>query len=181
MRYALKPHPDSQSRAVSGVTVELAPQGGGRFALIYIATGNMNELRIPQVTAPGRADDLWRHTCFEAFVAAAPGYYEFNFSPSLHWAAYRFDGYRAGMRPAMEAAPPRIEAQRTGESYSLRAVLDLSGLEGLPRDGLRFGLSALIEDKAGGKSYWALAHPPGAPDFHHADCFAEGMLAGERG
>jgi hypothetical protein len=33
-------------------------------------------------------------------------------------------------------------------------------------------LSALIEDQNGGKSYWALAHPPGKPDFHHADSFA---------
>ena len=36
----------------------------------------------------------------------------------------------------------------------------------------RLGLSAVIEDTSGRKSYWALAHPPGKPDFHHADCFA---------
>jgi hypothetical protein len=36
----------------------------------------------------------------------------------------------------------------------------------------RLGLSALIEDTGGHKSYWALAHPPGKPDFHHADSFA---------
>ena len=36
----------------------------------------------------------------------------------------------------------------------------------------RLGLSAVIEDTNGHKSYWALAHPPGKPDFHHADCFA---------
>jgi len=34
------------------------------------------------------------------------------------------------------------------------------------------GLSAVIEDISGGTSYWALAHPPGKPDFHHADGFA---------
>lgn len=33
-------------------------------------------------------------------------------------------------------------------------------------------LSAVIEEKDGTKSYWALHHPPGAPDFHHPDCFA---------
>ena len=33
-------------------------------------------------------------------------------------------------------------------------------------------LSAVIEEKSGAKSYWALAHPPsGPPDFHHPDCF----------
>jgi hypothetical protein len=34
------------------------------------------------------------------------------------------------------------------------------------------GLSAVIEEMNGRLSYWALAHPPGKPDFHHADCFA---------
>ena len=33
-------------------------------------------------------------------------------------------------------------------------------------------LSAVIEETDGAKSYWALAHPPGPPDFHHPDCFA---------
>ncbi len=37
----------------------------------------------------------------------------------------------------------------------------------------RLGLSAVIEETDGTKSYWALAHPAeGPPDFHHPDCFA---------
>ena len=35
------------------------------------------------------------------------------------------------------------------------------------------GLCAVIEEKDGTKSYWALAHPPGdKPDFHDPACFA---------
>jgi hypothetical protein len=30
----------------------------------------------------------------------------------------------------------------------------------------------VIEETNGNKSYWALAHPAGKPDFHHADGFA---------
>jgi hypothetical protein len=46
-------------------------------------------------------------------------------------------------------------------------------LRDLPADApWRLGLSAVIEDRSGQKSYWALAHPPGRPDFHHEDCFA---------
>jgi hypothetical protein len=34
------------------------------------------------------------------------------------------------------------------------------------------GLSAVLEEKDGTKSYWALAHAnPEKPDFHLADCF----------
>ena len=35
------------------------------------------------------------------------------------------------------------------------------------------GLSAILEEKDGTKSYWAVAHPDGdKPDFHDAACFA---------
>lgn len=36
----------------------------------------------------------------------------------------------------------------------------------------KFGLSAVIEETDGTKSYWAIAHQPGAPDFHSPTCFA---------
>jgi len=42
------------------------------------------------------------------------------------------------------------------------------------------GLSAVIEEIDGTKSYWALRHPPGPPDFHHPDCFALTLPAPER-
>ena len=32
-------------------------------------------------------------------------------------------------------------------------------------------LTAVIEEAGGVKSYWALAHPDGPPDFHNRDCF----------
>ena len=33
------------------------------------------------------------------------------------------------------------------------------------------GLSAILEEKDGTKSYWALAHGREKPDFHSPDCF----------
>ena len=61
----------------------------------------------PEATARVRTDELWRTTCFEAFVRTDGGYVEYNLSPSGAWAAYRFDGYREGMR-GLEIAPPFI-------------------------------------------------------------------------
>ena len=37
---------------------------------------------------------------------------------------------------------------------------------------LVMAITAVIEERDGTKSYWSLAHPAGAPDFHHPDCFA---------
>ena len=42
---------------------------------------------------------------------------------------------------------------------------------------LEIGLSAVIEEVGSIKSYWALQHPPGRPDFHHPDCFALELAA----
>jgi hypothetical protein len=175
MRQALRLHPDSLCSAATKVEVEIARPRAGSFVLSYFVTGQISNLRLPPVAAAARAEELWRHTCFEAFVGAPPGagYYEFNFAPSTQWAAYRFTGYRSGMRVATEISAPRIEVQSSPECYTLLASLELDRLPGLPRDaGWRLGLSALIEDTSGRQSHWALAHPPGKADFHHSDCFA---------
>ena len=161
--------------ATTGIVVEVARPRPGNLALRYIVTGNLTDLRMPPLTAPERADGLWRQTCFEAFVRAAPdaAYYEFNFAPSTQWAAYRFNGYRRGMSVVDGISAPRIEVRSEGGFYELRASLELDRLPDLPRDAAwRPGLSAVIEETSGGMSYWALAHPPGKTDFHHSDCFA---------
>jgi hypothetical protein len=175
MRQVLRLHPDSRSSAATHVEVEVARQGAGNLVLCYLVAGAITDLRIPPTAAAARTDELWQHTCFEAFVRASAGaeYYEFNFAPSTQWAAYRFSCYRTEMRVATEISAPRIEVQSSPKCCTLRASLELDGLSTLPRDtGWCLGLSALIEETSGRKSYWALAHPPGKPDFHHPDCFA---------
>ena len=172
MRQALKIHPDSRCAAVTRIEVEVARPRPGQLSLHYILTGTMGDLRLPPVTMPARTDELWRHTCFEAFVKtlSVDGYSEFNFAPSTQWAAYRFDAYRSGMRPASDVNVPYIKVTSNRSGFELQVTLD--GMADLPRDApWRLGLSAVIEEASGAKSYWALAHPPGKPDFHHADCF----------
>jgi len=172
MRQALRLHPDSLCLAATRVEVGVARPRAGSLILTYFVTGKISDLRLPPAMAATRADELWRHTCFEAFVRTSPGdaYYEFNFAPSTQWAAYRFDRYRSGMRVATEIGARRIDVQSSPERYALQAALDLSRL---PRDAAwQLGLAAVIEETGGRKSYWALAHPPDQPDFHHCDCFA---------
>jgi hypothetical protein len=174
MRLGLKLHPDSHCAAVMQIDVEVARPRPGRLALHYFVTGKIGDLRMPPVTTPARTDELWRHTCFEAFLRASsgPAYYEFNFAPSTQWAAYRFAGYRSDMRVASEITAPRIEMRSTAGCCQFFVALALDGLHGLPSDAVwHLGLSAVIEETNGRKSYWALAHPPGGPDFHHSDCF----------
>ncbi len=169
MRHTLRLHPDSFCVAATQIEVDVAHPRPDSLVLSYVVSGRISDLRLPPIVAAARADELWQHTCFEAFVrpSAGPGYYEFNFSPSTQWAAYRFDSYRSGMRVATEIDAPRIDVRSSVESYTLQAALEFDGLS-LP---WRLGLAAVLEETNGQKSYWALAHPPGKPDFHHSDCF----------
>ncbi len=119
MRRPLKLHPHSVCAAAAGVQVEIDRPAGGSLVLSYAVTGRIDDLLLPQIAAPARADELWRHTCFEAFLkdAAGEAYYEFNFAPSTQWAVYRFDRYRSGMRPATEIEPPQIVRQTAPDRY----------------------------------------------------------------
>jgi hypothetical protein len=159
---------------VAGIEVEVAHLRSDSLTLSYAVTGKMSDVATPAVRAPTRADELWRHTCFEAFLQASngPEYYEFNFAPSTQWAAYRFTSYRAGMTPAAEFTAAKIDVRSGSDSFTLRTTLELGHLSSLARvTPWRLGLSAVIEETSGHKSYWALAHPPGQPDFHHTTCF----------
>jgi hypothetical protein len=182
MGLALVLHPDSRCTAAKHIEVEVARPHAGHLLLHYCVAGKMSELRMPPVTAPTRGDELWRHTCFEAFVRAPPraAYCEFNFAPSTQWAAYRFSGYRNGMSVESDISMPRVEVQSNGAYYQLQASLELDCLPHLPSDAVwRLGLSVVIEETSGQKSYWALAHPPGKADFHHSDCFAYELPAAQ--
>jgi hypothetical protein len=175
MRQALILHPDFRCAAVTHVEVEVARSRTANLMLHYFVTGKIGNLLLPPVTVPARTDGLWHHTCLEAFISAPPyiAYDEFNFSPSTQWAAYRFDSYRTGMRGAREIGTPRIDVRSSDSCYELQVSLELGRMPDLPNDATwRLALSAVIEEKNGLKSYWALAHPPGNFDFHHSDCFA---------
>src|SRR5262249_58742706 len=84
--------------AVRKVHARVRRDPGGMLALAFGLEGDLSRLRIPSVAEHRRGHDLWRHTCFEAFVArdGDTAYHEFNLSPSREWAAYAFRSYRDG-------------------------------------------------------------------------------------
>ena len=123
-------HPIAPCGAVDRITVEAARVGPTALLLTYIAAGRTADLAIPRTAAPERTDELWKHTCFECFIAVgdpAHGYIELNLSPSTRWAAYRFTGHRAGMADAAIAAP-RLEVHTSQTELRLTASLDLASL-----------------------------------------------------
>src|ERR1700722_4230711 len=107
MRRSLILHPDGSCAAVRSIEAGVTRSSPAGLTVQYFVTGDIRALLLPLPSGPGRANELWRHTCFEIFLRkpADDAYCEFNFAPSLQWAAYRFDGYRCGMRD-LEIPPP---------------------------------------------------------------------------
>jgi hypothetical protein len=172
MQFNLVPHPSSPPAGAFRVwaTVDhVASLGPIATTNIWFGVGAPAErFVIPALREPWRADELWRTTCFEAFFAGvdAEEYREWNFAPRGNWAAYDFSAYREAMVQADVRSPPYIRMEDNFTWWTVGATIAVEADRQW-----ELGLSAVLEEKSGTKSYWALAHPPERPDFHTRDCF----------
>ncbi len=174
-QYELTCHPSvltaEVSAAVDSIAIRAKRVSPGELRLQYRLTGTLAALHLPVVSASQRRDELWQHTCAEVFVAeqVTTAYCEFNFSPSTAWAAYEFDDYRLGMRPSSCQAP-QIHCTLSEQMLELQVQLFLpSHFE--HQSPLRLGVTMVVEQLSGYRSYWALAHAGERPDFHRRDGF----------
>lgn len=173
--WELLPHPAAPPAKVRGVTASLLAPAAGWLRLRWRVEG-AGGLLVPPFAGKGRADGLWQTTCFELFVQPTGGdaYAEFNFSPSDRWAAYDFIGPRSGMADRVMHRPP-VCTMRAGRDL---AIFDVAlPLATLPAGECVAGLTAVIEEAGGVKSFWALAHRGAAPDFHDPACFTAALAA----
>ena len=154
-------HPHCAPGPVAAVEARIEPAPSGCRA-VFLARGDIGSIELPQVVRAERGDDLWKTTCFELFWSLGQtAYREFNLSPSSQWACYDFDDYRKGMRDARADVRINVAVSAT----ELRLEADIGSELPLPA---AVALTAIIRDKDGVEGLWALAFPPGVPDFHAA-------------
>ena len=166
--HRLIPHRATPALGVSGIGVRLRPLRGGRLMLRW-RIDDAQQVVLPPEAPPARTDRLWEKTCLELFLADGRGRYrEFNFSPSGQWAAYAFKGYRKPLGDLAMAEPPAILTEMGNSVLAMAVFVPLELFDGAKA----MGLSAVIEERGGHKSYWALRHRGATPDFHNATCFA---------
>jgi len=127
---------------------------------------------IPSEPSKGvRANQLWEHTCFEAFFAI-PGqqqYWEVNMSPAGAWNLYRFSAYRHNLQEETAVSKLDVKASQREDWLELEATVELDSL--IPAQAhLELALTAVLELPQG-CSYWAARHPSTEPDFHWRDGF----------
>jgi hypothetical protein len=150
---------------VRSITADITATPQGCEAEFRI-DGMVSEIVVPPMAQSERMDHLWQTTCFEIFWQPIGGTYyrEFNLSPSGRWAAYDFDAFREGMRDAPVNAIALACSQNT-EGLVVRASIaaDLASPA-------QVALNAIVEHPDGSKQFWALAFPPGQPEFHSEAC-----------
>ncbi|MFO1219473.1 MAG: DOMON-like domain-containing protein [Burkholderiaceae bacterium] len=172
-------HPQHPPAAIRGVQAHLLGIDAGRLRLRWRVDG-AHALVLPPAAGTARADGLWQTTCFEVFLRRdgrpddAGAYVEWNLSPSGRWNAYDFVAYREGMAPRPLPRAPETSMRSDGDDPDRALIFDAAlPLAGAPPLPCRLGISAVIEEHGGIKSYWALAHPAaGGPDFHAAACWS---------
>jgi hypothetical protein len=132
----------------------------------FTLDGRIDAIVVPPLQPSERTDNLWQTTCFEIFwqPLGDTAYREFNLSPSGRWAAYDFDAFRQGMRDAPVDAIS-IACSHDGEQLVLKARIAAD----LPAPA-QVALNAIVENRDGKLQFWALAFPPGKPEFHSEAC-----------
>jgi hypothetical protein len=173
-RAVLSCHPAIPTDAVRGIDVTVVRQRA-LLTLTFRLDADRERIRIPPPRPTAIVHQLWEHTCFELFAALenASAYHELNLAPSGEWAGYQFRAYREIDAILDDTCAPRIAVRPSGERFELEASIALARLSPAYADApLCLGLSAVIEELSGRRSYWALAHPAAQPDFHHRDARA---------
>jgi hypothetical protein len=173
MEFELWADPAYPSRYVDEIVATLERRSSTGLRLHYRVRGSVADIVIPPPAAPVRTNNLWQTTCFEAFIRPKDlvSYREFNFSPSGAWAAYAFRAYRDGLSRAAMPAPPEMNLTRGADWLDLEVLLSID----LPDEPYVVSLTAVVEERSGGRTYWAASHPQGGPDFHHPSCISDDL------
>ena len=159
--------PHAASPALLGVSLEADAQRMTHgLRLRYTLRAPQHLLQLPAPASPGFADQLWQHTCLEAFVAMpdSPHYREFNFSPSGQFAEYHFSDERVRAEASPSPATPQLQWSITDHGLELVAEVALGGIASTQE--LLIGLTAVLEDHQGQVGHWSLHHAKDRPDFH---------------
>ncbi len=145
--------------------------------LDFVLKADLREIILPKkFEGEERVDNLWEHTCFEAFIALenSPQYLEVNLAPSGQWNIYEFKSYRASRLEAEQVTcKPLVLRAKT--NFNMQTKIDLSAVSWIKNSkkdvDVQLGLTGVIELKNKLKSYCALTHKSEKPDFHRKESF----------
>jgi hypothetical protein len=164
-----EPSPELRAIQLNGEAIWQAGMLSLRFTLVCPD----NWLRLPPATAaPARRHNLWQSTCFEAFIGRPgdPAYRELNLAPNGNWNLYALTGYRENLKEWPEIRELPYSLRRSSQHLELACQLDLR--EWIAADQpLELSLTAVLDHRDLGCSYWAWQHRGEQADFHLRQSF----------
>ena len=140
------------------------------WVLEFQLTGELEKLILPSLKhKKKRQDELWKSTCFEAFMALENNsYLEFNFSPTGNWNCYHFSNYREDMRQFFGVELLDFVVLNTTHENPSRYHCQINLKPNEDLKPTKIGITSVIETLDGKTNYWALRHSGEKADFHRS-------------
>ena len=165
--FILKNHKREEKNIVIEASLEVEQK---RVKVEYKITGELNNYIFEQPSKQQRANELWKATCFELFIAPKEelNYWELNISPSTKWNLYAFDNYKEHMREEKNISIPNIKITQKEDTYLISCELNL-GMEGFSPEQSNFNLTVILLDKNHVRHFYSINRKDGIVDFHNRD------------
>ena len=142
-----------------------------RISLHFKISGALTNYQFPKKEKLKRANELWKATCFELFLANSKtqSYYEINISPTLHWNIYYLDTYRAEPKEVIVSSEPLIKIREDKQSYEIDFELKCEALDLEEFD--QYNLAVILLNVENERKFWVVNPVGESPDFHNRGSF----------
>ena len=144
-----------------------------KVQISFVVKGELDAYIFLQKLKLQRANELWKATCFELFLANSQKeeYYEINFSSSLAWNFYYLKNYRAEVQELKLLHEPKIEVYYHADELHIDFELETEILATENFDLYNVASICLTKDKL--RTFWSVKHKKDVPDFHNRDNFLQ--------
>lgn len=168
MKHFLKPYSKKRELTVEGTLI----LNSNKLSLHFKISGALKSYSFPKKEKLKRANELWRATCFELFLANSKTkiYYEINISPTLHWNIYRLETYRAEPKELIVSSEAIIKIREDEQSYEINFELECKELDLAEFD--QYNLAVILLNNQNEREFWTIRPMGKSPDFHDRDGFS---------
>ena len=177
MKHFLKPYSKKTELSIEGILT----LSSNKIYLHFRISGALKNYQFPQKDILKRANELWKATCFELFLANSKiqSYYEINISSMLHWNVYSLKKYRAEPKEFIIFSKPFIEIREGDQSYKIDFELECKELYLAEFD--QYNLAVILLNMENKREFWTLNPVGESPDFHNRDgfIFCENIIKSE--
>jgi len=138
-----------------------------KLQLTFTLEGDLNAYLLPKEEKILRANELWKATCFELFLADTESkeYYELNISSSLAWNFYFLKEYRVKPEEVKNLLIPKIKSFRNKDKYEI--IFELESAEIDFEKFELFNLATILLTVKKERTFWSFIPQSGVPDFHN--------------